>query len=619
MSRARETAQHLRWALTGETDTTGWEPDKQQSRAKQLGARLLFKAFEKFADRGVDVEHRNLRPGVRKEGIPETFIHEPTIASQHEIRLVRVLPTPRYAVERHCVVKCELYRVSLRDPPAYTALSYTWGAPGAYPIWIDGKILHVQENLLMVLRWLRGYDEPERLLWIDAICINQKDPKEKTEQVAMMGQIYQAAHQVLIWLGPFYERTLAVLDELGRDADAAGVWKVNDAVYSEDHTRLRQLMLRNMHDRGGRKYFYISSIEELLQSPWFTRVWVLQEATLATAATMISHDARLPFYHFACVMELLRIWQMWFPDELNNALFVGRNQQDPNQRDWSKQLPASFILRKRFTESQGKISLLECLMIAHIFGQDNKLVHLNATDPRDRIYGLLGIAEDAEALHITPDYTKSTEAVYTEVAWALLWGGHWEVLTLCRGRKLQSLPTWVPDWTATLSKPWYIAAPRYFRASGKYSGQRLHMHPCSVGSLSLTFLGIRVGDVVDRGYRMVGFRDCIFSEPTPIGIEAIDTRFEEIQAVLLDASVGSFEGSCRVLLNNGSRWFWGLVPHRCEVGDIVVIPLGSPVPFVIRHHTQEQYQLVGEAYVYGAMDGELLETPTYQASAFTLI
>jgi hypothetical protein len=84
----------------------------------------------------------------------------------------------------------------------YTALSYTWGRPTAEkPIIIDDCLHYVTDNLEIALQSLRMENE-DLVLWIDAICINQKDIAERNKHVKVMKEVYEQAKSVLIWLGP---------------------------------------------------------------------------------------------------------------------------------------------------------------------------------------------------------------------------------------------------------------------------------------------------------------------------------------------------------------------------------------------------------------------------------
>ncbi|KAF2452128.1 hypothetical protein P171DRAFT_347545 [Karstenula rhodostoma CBS 690.94] len=102
---------------------------------------------------------------------------------------------------------CSLKYFDVLHPPPYEALSYVWGDPKiTAPISIDGHNLQVTTNLEIALRHLR-LEQATRILWIDAININQLDMNERAQQVAMMANIYRNADLVVVWLGPADEYT----------------------------------------------------------------------------------------------------------------------------------------------------------------------------------------------------------------------------------------------------------------------------------------------------------------------------------------------------------------------------------------------------------------------------
>lgn len=106
-----------------------------------------------------------------------------------------------YPGVHEAAIECDLQVASLEDKPGYESLSYTWGdstKDGA--VRIADCLLSTTENLWSALRHLRYPDKP-RLIWADALCINQNDDEEKTKQVQIMGRIYTECAQCLIWLG----------------------------------------------------------------------------------------------------------------------------------------------------------------------------------------------------------------------------------------------------------------------------------------------------------------------------------------------------------------------------------------------------------------------------------
>jgi len=98
-------------------------------------------------------------------------------------------------------IKVELTEVSVANPPLYEALSYVWGSPTANnPISCHGRDLLVTANCIAPMRQLRN-KKKRRVLWIDAICIDQSSMNERSQQVELMGNVYSKARRVILWLG----------------------------------------------------------------------------------------------------------------------------------------------------------------------------------------------------------------------------------------------------------------------------------------------------------------------------------------------------------------------------------------------------------------------------------
>jgi hypothetical protein len=78
-----------------------------------------------------------------------------------------------------------------------------WGVPDGLglQIWLDGSLTLVRQNLWHALNHLRCDKTTDRVLWIDALCINQEDEEERDRQVGFMGELYSNARTVLAWLG----------------------------------------------------------------------------------------------------------------------------------------------------------------------------------------------------------------------------------------------------------------------------------------------------------------------------------------------------------------------------------------------------------------------------------
>lgn len=97
-------------------------------------------------------------------------------------------------------IEFTLETVNLSDNPRYEALSYVWRADRTRPVKVHNEYVLIRENLWQTLYHPRK-SKAKRTLWIDGLCINQKDRMERNKQVAQMGRIYQSADLVVAWLG----------------------------------------------------------------------------------------------------------------------------------------------------------------------------------------------------------------------------------------------------------------------------------------------------------------------------------------------------------------------------------------------------------------------------------
>jgi hypothetical protein len=163
------------------------------------------------------------------------------------IRLLRLMPNKDEMAD----IQCELFEYFLQNsgkgPHLFEALSYVWGSPDkTLPIFIHGHSFDVTVNLRAALSHLRDHSI-ERILWVDAICIDQANQKEKGNQIQYMAKIYGHANRVIVWLG-----------EAEDDGDQA--LEVIRTIAEDESQNLSN------NDR--------KAIITLLQRPWFERIWV---------------------------------------------------------------------------------------------------------------------------------------------------------------------------------------------------------------------------------------------------------------------------------------------------------------------------------------------------------
>lgn len=225
---------------------------------------------------------------------PNPYQYSPINEEAQEIRLLILFPG-KFTDD----VRCMLQIVSFTQDviPEFEALSYAWGST-ADPVNIligveDPRELSVTPNLAVALPYLRDFRKP-RIFWIDAICVNQRDLEERSRQVKRMGDIYSKAMRVVIWLGP--------------DADDSAVAfrtiPLLTALFKLDWTKYRvdPLPLPYNKDYWADKNHLLPIVERearaifnLIQRPWFERLWVWQETKLAssTAIIMCGNDTML--------------------------------------------------------------------------------------------------------------------------------------------------------------------------------------------------------------------------------------------------------------------------------------------------------------------------------------
>lgn len=120
-----------------------------------------------------------------------------SLLQDSQIRLLHLKP----ATDSDTPIRCSFTTVSLADSPCYEALSYVWGdSAHLNTVNLEGFGVAISSNLFQALCRLRRRDA-DRILWVDAVCINQDDIDERSRQVSLMGSIYQDAEGVVVFLG----------------------------------------------------------------------------------------------------------------------------------------------------------------------------------------------------------------------------------------------------------------------------------------------------------------------------------------------------------------------------------------------------------------------------------
>ncbi|KAF2097552.1 HET-domain-containing protein [Rhizodiscina lignyota] len=388
-----------------------------------------------------------------------------------QIRLLTLLPSS----QRRATIHCTLVPAKLKEGLKYEALSYTWGEPRLVKsIELNGRLFRVTKSLHAALRHLRDARNP-RVLWIDAVCINQKDDAEKSKQVARMADIYRTASRVLAWLGSSTnDSDLAVLT-LQRLEQVTKVLQKYGKEWNEDRSQLFikrtlneladgdiqtafQLMPNETPEQGQRRlsdrnhaYAYYSrkckAVIALLSRPWWDRVWIIQEFILAQEVVFQCGDSFFKRNTLDAAKFALDIWTDRFPladrgrySALKDALMhIGLLKSVKDQHESTSADEHDLWM--------GRLSNKSLLyLISH-------LATRQCGDPRDHIFGVLSLSEDELVKHNLPDYSMKPALVF--IKFARTWIEHkknLDILGLCPDRVFElsgqrgARFSWVPCW-----------------------------------------------------------------------------------------------------------------------------------------------------------------------------
>jgi hypothetical protein len=359
-------------------------------------------------------------------GMAGEELFSPLHDEKNQIRLISLLPKPSIEDE----VSCDLITVSLDDCPPYEALSYAWGDPKVTkPILLSGQSFQVTTNLDSAIRHLRHNTDQPRLMWIDAICINQADNKERNHQVRHMRQIYQGAKEVVVWLGEEGSKAMKTIQALGRDEKLHWDTSIAPSV-DEELVDLGQLF----------------SLMYLLRRGWWERVWTVQESILAKELTFVCGGESCPGdYVFA----------------LSRSFFAHANGCCA-LFDQSAGVDISGELSNVFREVEELASFRKQASSIRLEQLLARFRHRKATDEHDKIYGFLGLAKDVDECLI--DYDKSFTTAFEDMTLQMILSrGHLNILSQIFGKdnhvvshpnyvpdNSYKLPSWVPDWKQSL-------------------------------------------------------------------------------------------------------------------------------------------------------------------------
>ena len=390
------------------------------------------------------------------------------------IRLLNLRPASASSAD----LRCELITDTLSAATTYEALSYVWGSSKApETLHLGTGSLKITHALATALRRLR-LPSQSRLLWVDAVCINQFNTTEKSQQVAQMANIYKHAVRIVAWLGEDEEGALDMKSILRLSQKAAEIG------LRLPHEGNRDMLHDYVYGRPERINWMMSVMSEvknsrfvsIYTSTWFTRMWIVQEALLAKHLILCYGVDIIEWDHFENIMMLVQ------------AVNAGIKLPMPNRDSFLKLAWSLVEIRDHWQRSlQNNSDPAE-----EITYYMHQLRRRSCKDDRDRVFALRGLLPVRGQNLIEPDYEKTVACVYTDLARSQLKLGNIGLLydaglwkrkafqlpdiggyNSSEASLLDYLPSWVPDYRneLTFQELAEIKFGGYFGADPKVSPQ----------------------------------------------------------------------------------------------------------------------------------------------------
>jgi hypothetical protein len=400
----------------------------------------------------------------------------PRRLKENEIRLLRFPENPSAIEIRLIGINLEIREHELDSCPQYHALSYTWGPPkqsdGHYgeedkvTIRLNQQEMKIYPNLFDALEHIQRAQEAE-YYWIDALSINQNDLHERGAQVGSMDRIYSSASRTDIWIGKSNKFSRIITEMITRMSDPRNHSLARERreraggeiLDFRDHSALIETGLLSWKEEEWAAFI------EFFRRKWFTRVWMLQEVVLGKHPAILWIDNVLGLDLVESCVHFMRC------SGLDSSLTRFELEKAPNhpgtligaESNLVRYIRRCLLQIQRSTNDalKGDDCTKSCPRPAahHFYIILVNTLILKASDPRDKVYAILGIinrfSEVAKwkKLPITPNYTNSTTAsVFTHATSTMIMSSRClDIITRVKDRKvgqLHAFPSWVPDFTS---------------------------------------------------------------------------------------------------------------------------------------------------------------------------
>lgn len=347
-------------------------------------------------------------------------------------RLLEVWRTDNGDIAGHL----ETFSLSSPDYLSFATVSYAWGeVTRNKTIDLDGEPFAVLDSTYPLLEAicdnanLKSYAR----FWIDSICINSDDEEERASQVQLMGQLYESSYITIVWLGPgdiesdqgmeFFLTLCRRRDEL------VEVWEKRQSREMPSDLNIAEKW---------------RVLRDLLQRPWWRRVWTIQEFILPRRLVFFCGNKHMSHSQFPKAMYAISCCN---PDES----LMGSNTRNAA---WNRRRLRQWSERQRRSKQQSPIEMSLIALVAYTSD-------CFVTNPKDRIYALLGLANKEDRSVVgQPNYRSdvSAETIYTNVVksfiktynsldiicFATLFNSSNQLPV--QNKVVVAAPSWVPNW-----------------------------------------------------------------------------------------------------------------------------------------------------------------------------
>jgi hypothetical protein len=581
----------------------------------------------------------------------EVHRYEPLDKSvKSSFRLATLLPGLLHSQPRVTLSNSTLENQSV----SYEALSYVWGDQSSRrTINLDGSDFEVTESLYHALNHVRSRWRP-RVLWIDAICIDQTNIQERNHQVASMAEIYESCQRVIVWLGDEHEKTgfLATFigdviqdmkERLPDGKDLLTSRGISNLYHDEMRAEFIDVIFRADRIAGWRSFFRI------LGSRWWERAWVVQE--FATAPDAIFCVGRFSFDWMSICALLI------FLDTGRRSPRISHLRLDENNPGLVEKAMSVYFNRltwqhKRLNQSSQESSSQSASYFLTLL-HDQCARHCG--DSRDKVYSILSMAGPEIQQELHPDYSKSARSVYIATVKAYI--NAFKNLNILGCNTYvpfsdSGYPSWCPDWSKNQVRS--NVDVDFFRASAMTAAEAT----LSEDESTLHITGFHVTTVKDHciqgaaafrnnwaisdwdlrhmarkihhasGYEKTGSPKAEYDNSAIILAETLVAgrcqnsigQNVECPPVTSNEANGEWwlgDDKRRFISIASSRTFdktvilcddmsVGLAPRHIRVEDEIWIFLGAATPFIVRRMDGGVNTIIGNCFVHGIMKGEAM-------------